>query len=254
LIEQQFEQQSSILDKVDLRIKIIAVIVLSIIAAIAEQILVLGQLLVLAGLLVAISNLKLVTLRDRLISINIFVLFMWLIMPVSVGGEVVADFNLFKISKAGLNYALQITLRANAIMMLIISLLSTAKTINLIRALEELYIPQKLIYLFLLMFRYLHVLQVEYQNLWSAMLIRGFKRRSFSWHTYKHYAYLIAMVLIKSYERSQKVYEAMLCRSFSGEFHFETNFKLSVADWGVLVAISAFSGWLFVWERGWIIL
>jgi cobalt/nickel transport system permease protein len=104
------------------------------------------------------------------------------------------------------------------------------------------------------MFRYLHVLQVEYQNLWSAMLIRGFKRRSFSWHTYKHYAYLIAMVLIKSYERSQKVYEAMLCRSFSGEFHFETNFKLSVADWGVLVAISAFSGWLFVWERGWIIL
>jgi cobalt/nickel transport system permease protein len=75
----------------------------------------------------------------------------------------------------------------------------------------------------------LHIIKKEYNSLNEAMLMRAFKAKT-NLHTYKSYAYLIAMLLIKSYERSQKVYEAMICRGFKGKFIFFDDFKIKKVD------------------------
>jgi cobalt/nickel transport system permease protein len=49
-------------------------------------------------------------------------------------------------------------------------------------------------------------------------------------HTYKTYAYLVGMLIVKSYDRSQKIYNAMLCRGFTGKFPIVSHFKLTRAD------------------------
>jgi len=138
-------------------------------------------------------------------------------------------------------------------MLIIISLLSTSTISSLIHAMNNMYLSDKLIYLFFFVYRYLHVIKDEYDRIYNSMLMRGFKPGS-NIHTYKSYAYLIAMLLIKSYERSKKVYEAMLCRAFKGKFYIIDNFSIKKID----ILFSALSFivilWFIIIEKGWIII
>jgi cobalt/nickel transport system permease protein len=61
------------------------------------------------------------------------------------------------------------------------------------------------------------------------MLIRCFRPKT-NLHTYKTYAYLVGMLIVKSYDRSQKIYDAMLCRGFAGKFPIISHFELKKAD------------------------
>jgi cobalt/nickel transport system permease protein len=58
-------------------------------------------------------------------------------------------------------------------------------------------------------------------------------------HTYKTYAYLVGMLIVKSYDRSQKIYNAMLCRGFMGKFPIVSHFELKRADlfFGFLIGL-----------------
>ena len=49
-------------------------------------------------------------------------------------------------------------------------------------------------------------------------------------HTYRTYAYLVAMLLLKSYDRAERVYKAMLCRGFKGQYHVLDHFALAPSD------------------------
>jgi len=61
------------------------------------------------------------------------------------------------------------------------------------------------------------------------MLIRCFKPGT-NMHTYRTYAYLVGMLIVRSYERSQRIYQAMLCRGFSGRFPVVSHFRLGKGD------------------------
>ena len=50
------------------------------------------------------------------------------------------------------------------------------------------------------------------------MKIRGFQPRT-NLHTYRSYAYLAGMLLVRSYDRGENVFQAMLCRGFHGVFY-----------------------------------
>ena len=49
-------------------------------------------------------------------------------------------------------------------------------------------------------------------------------------HTYRTVASLLGLLLVRSYERSQRVREAMLLRGFSGQFHSVAVFKARPVD------------------------
>ncbi|MCK5544055.1 MAG: cobalt ECF transporter T component CbiQ, partial [Desulfobulbaceae bacterium] len=78
--------------------------------------------------------------------------------------------------------------------------------------------PPKLCFLILFLYRYIFVISAEYNRLARAARIRCFKPRT-NLHTYKTYAHLFAMTLVKSWNRSQRVREAMLLRGFNGRFY-----------------------------------
>jgi cobalt/nickel transport system permease protein len=63
----------------------------------------------------------------------------------------------------------------------------------------------------------------------AAIKLRGFVPRT-NFYTYKTYAYLVASLLIKSYDRSERVYKAMLCRGFKGVFPTYRHFKMQRKD------------------------
>lgn len=98
-----------------------------------------------------------------------------------------------------------------------IALLSTSSIFNLIHALHHLNFPEKLIQLFFFTYRHIYTIHSEYIKLNNAIKIRGFKPKT-NLNTYKTYAYLVGMMLVRSYVRSKRVYDAMLCRGFKGKF------------------------------------
>ena len=77
----------------------------------------------------------------------------------------------------------------------------------------------------------------EYSRLRNAVIIRCFKAGT-NIHTYRTYAYLVGMLIVRSYERSQRIYQAMLCRGFKGRFPVISHFRLRKGDvvFGLLMA------------------
>ena len=53
---------------------------------------------------------------------------------------------------------------------------------------------------------------------------------STSLRTYKTFANLVAMLLLKSYDRAERVYDAMLCRGFKGRYYVLDHFHLTGKD------------------------
>jgi cobalt/nickel transport system permease protein len=101
------------------------------------------------------------------------------------------------------------------------------------RALSDLRVPSKIVHLVFLTYRYIHVINMEYRRLIKAAKIRGFHPGN-NLHTYRTYAYLVGMLLVKSYERAERVRAAMLCRGFRGKFYDLMEFELKSTDLIVL--------------------
>jgi cobalt/nickel transport system permease protein len=75
-----------------------------------------------------------------------------------------------------------------------------------------------MVQLLLLAYRYIFVIEQEYQRLYRAAKMRNFRPAS-NLHTYRTYAYLVGMLFVRASERARRVHLAMKCRGFTGRFH-----------------------------------
>lgn len=194
----------------------------------------------LGALAVVVARLPLKELAKRLLVVNTFVALLWAMAPWRwEAGAPAWD-------PAGLELTIMITLKTNAVVLVLLGLVSTSPVTHLFHALAHWKAPDKLVHLFLFFYRYLHVLHQEYHRLVWALKVRGFKPRT-DLHTWRAYAWLVGTLLVRSFDRAQRVYQAMLCRGFTGTLwlldHFEwrghdRNFVLGA---GCLLA--ALAGW-----------
>jgi len=229
LLEETFYQGSSFLHRADPRAKVICVFFLAFAIAYLHKI-----SAAMAGLLVGLlflygAKLPPSKIIKRLIVVNAFIGFLWLFLPFSAPGKVI--FSIWKLNATveGIEMATLITLKCNAILLMIISFAASTPVPVLGLALTSLRLPQKLILLLLISYRYLSVIFQEYNRLLQAARIRCFVAKN-NMHTYRTYAYLLAMVLIRSYERGRRVYQAMLLRGFNGRFYCLQDFQLRKQD------------------------
>jgi cobalt/nickel transport system permease protein len=125
--------------------------------------------------------------------------------------------------------AATIALKGNAILLLMLVLLGSLDASTLGHALSHLYVPEKLTHLLLLSVRYLDVLHRESLRLRAAMKVRGFRPRM-NRHTYRSYGHLVGMLLVRSFDRSERVAAAMKCRGFRGRFYLLDHFAFSPCD------------------------
>ncbi len=226
---EEFAEGGSLLHRLDPRVKFITLMPFILLVAVLK-----GIELPLAGLmvslvLVSIARLPLKKLMNRLLVVNTFVLLLWFFIPFSYPGRQLLSIGPLSLSQEGLLYVLSITIKTNAIVLATIAVLGTSEIFYLAHALLHLRIPEKLVYLFFFFYRYISVLHEEYTRLRRAMAIRCFHPKS-NMHTYRSYAYLVGMLLVRSYERSQRIYQAMLCRGFQGRFPLVRHFRMTGKD------------------------
>ncbi|MCI4625933.1 MAG: cobalt ECF transporter T component CbiQ [Candidatus Magnetoovum sp. WYHC-5] len=233
-----FSEGNSLLHKVDPRIKLVTFIPIVFIIATTKDLITCTLALAVAGIFVAIAKLNIRKIAERIVMVNLFILLLWLFIPFSYTGHEIARIGALSISKEGVYSTTLITFKANAIFIFTITMLGTSRVFSLAHALLHLKVPVKLVYMFFFCYRYITLLHEEYERLIRAALIRGFKPKT-NIHTYKTYAYLAGMLIVRSYERAERIYKAMLCRGFTGKFPIMIHFQLKNLDYMFVFSMMA---------------
>lgn len=242
---EEFALGDSWVHGLDPRVKIVVTIIFSIIVALNSSIHVAGISLILPLILVICARLDFRKLMVRLAIVNSFILFLWLFLPFSTPGETICSIGPLNIQREGLLLAALITLKSNSIILMAIALLGTSQIFSLVHALSHLFVPDKLVHLFFFCFRYIHVVHGEYHRLINAMKMRGFRPKT-NMHTYRAYSYLVGMLLIRSFDRSKRILDAMRCRGFKGKFYILHNYQMKRCDYALAGSSLAFSILLMV--------
>lgn len=179
--------------------------------------------------LIILSSISLTAILKKLLLVNGFTLFIWFTLPFTYPGETIAQIGTFQMSEAGIIKALLITIKTNAALLGIIALLTTSSPVKIGHSLEKLYLPTRLCFLLLFAYRYIFVIYNEYKTLLRAAKMRCFEPDS-SIHTYRTFAHLFAMTLIRSHNRAFRIHQAMALRGFDGKFISLGNDKAGLAD------------------------
>lgn len=158
-----------------------------------------------------------------------------LVMPLTVpgkAGDLVAVFRgvpWLSFNLRGLELAGTICIKACAVVFLVEPLLGTAPFAVTVRAVERLKVPGSICQMLLLCHRYVYVFAEEMRRMQQGMKARGFRART-DVRTLKAVGNFVGMLLVHSFERTQRVYEAMLSRGFQGTFPCETTFRAEGVD------------------------
>ncbi len=220
----------SFLHQWDPRAKLVAAALFSVIVAINRSPSAGAVALLFPAVLVGIAGLPLGSILRRLIPVNVFVAFLWLFLPFSFSGEVIHSIGPLDIYGDGVRQALLITLKSNAIVLMLVALLRTSSVFDIVHGMSHLGMPDKLVHLFFFSLRYIHVIHKEYVRLVQAARIRGFRART-NLRTYRTYAYILGMLLARSYDRSERIVEAMKCRGFKGRFYILSPHNMKNSDY-----------------------
>jgi len=145
-------------------------------------------------------------------------------------------------------YATRISIKSNAMMLMLIALAASTPIFFMGHAMHQLKIPKNIVHLFFFTYRYIHAIYREYLRLKNSIKIRGFIPKT-NLHTYKTFAYMVGMLLVRSFDRAHRVHNAMLCRGFKGDlyslkkFSFKTNDIVSIIFMTAMILIMGVMEW-----------
>lgn len=246
MFDQPFVRLSPI-QHIDPRVRLACAALAAVCLSLLHSLTACGLGLALGAALLSAARPPLLPLLRRLAVVNIFVLFIWCVTPLTMPGESLARWGIFSISAEGVRLSLLVSLKSNAIVCIFLALVASMDAPTAGHALERLRCPSKLVFLFLFTARYVHVIAGEWRTLTVAARLRGFRARS-DLHTYRTLASLLGLLLVRSYERSLRVREAMLLRGFTGRFRSVAVFRARPVDFAFALGIALCLGGI-VWAE-----
>ena len=230
MMDVSFANGTSMVHRLDPRVRVFFAIALSLEIALSAHMGVLGVALFCSCTLVICSRLRLREVFFRLLPVCRFLVFLWLIVPLTYEGTPYFTYGRLTWSHEGIRLAEEISLKSLTILLIFMALVATMNLSTLGRALKRMYIPGKLVQLLLMTYRYIFVIHQEYQRLYTAMRIRGFQPGT-NMHSYRTYAYLFGMLFVRASKRAERVHQAMQLRGFRGRFYSLDNFEFSRQNW-----------------------
>lgn len=155
----------------------------------------------------------------RLLTVNFFILFLFLVVPFTSQGPYLWEYGILKLSRPGLEICILIAIKSNAIVLIFLALVAPMSVATLGAALTSLGCPDRLAWLFLLMERNLQILGRTWQTVSEAAALRGFVPKS-RLSSYRTYAAMLAIFFLRCHDRSNSMRDAMLLAGFDGKIPF----------------------------------
>ena len=248
-VEDRFRERDSLLHRLDPRVKLVIAVGLILTLSLLPVGAFAGYgavwLAVLAGAAVARVGPGYV-LRRSFVALP-FVLAV-AALPFTAPGEVIG-----RVPWLGWPVTLEGTLRATSIVakswvsvQVAILLVATTSLPDLLWGLRALRVPAPLIAIVSFMYRYLFVLAEEAQRLLRARAARSAAqagRRSggpLVWRG-RVAGYMVGSLMLRSFERSERIYQAMAARGYRGELRSLARHAMHRRDWLALAAAACFA-------------
>jgi len=146
----------------------------------------------------------------------IFLLPLVIFLPFTTEGDRLFAFQFISPSIQGIYLGQLFLIRGLGAALLALLIVGTAPFTITIKALQDMGLPGSLTQIFLFAYRYIFLLNEEFQTMSRSLQCKGFLKRS-DLKTARILAMAFAMLLIRSYERSEDVFHAMLSRGYRGE-------------------------------------
>ena len=193
-------------------------------------------------LILLVSRLPLGFALKRIRMVFFFLFPLLLIMPLTVEGEELINISGVSVSVDGLAYASLIIIRALAAVTLALTMLATTRFDVTMKALYALKVPGTLVQMLMFTYRYIFVIIEEFSRMWESMECKGFRLRA-NYHGLSIFGNILGMLIIKSYDRTSRVYQAMVSKGYSGRPRTLVHLRMSTKDYVlstcmVLIAIS----------------
>jgi cobalt/nickel transport system permease protein len=186
-------------------------------------------------LVLVIARASLAKVLMRLLAISGFVGMFFVVMPLTApvhAGDTVVIFGGLKwlgFNLRGLQLAATIAAKAVAVTLLMEPLLATAPLPVTLHGLSRLGAPEIVGQMVLLSYRYLHVFSHEARRMSSGMQVRGFRKRT-DLPTLRAVANFLGMLFVRSFERTERVFDAMRARGYRGRFPEPETSPMTASD------------------------
>lgn len=150
------------------------------------------------------------------------------------------------VSRDGLDAGLALLATATTSVLMAIAFATTTSSRDLVRALQHLRVPDRLVQILSFMVRYLGVVGSQAQRMKVARESRAFRATSVrSWPVIASSA---GALFIRSYERGERVHLAMMSRGYTGRMPVTDPLSATAGEWlkGLLPAALALVGLVVV--------
>ncbi len=228
---------TSPLHRWDTRYKLVALLALMVAFASVNHLWLLPPMLLVTAALYTLSRLPLPFLLGRLRYPGVFLLAVVLLLPLISGQTILLPMGPLALRREGTLAALLILGRFTSIITLSILLFGTAPMLHTIRAMRSLGLPAILTDMMLFFYRYLHDTAANLHRMQIAMRLRGFRFHRMSRHTLATLAALTGTLLIRSYEQSERVYQAMRLRGYGAAPPPRPHVRATLRDGLALVVV-----------------
>lgn len=225
----QGEENRGVIGGIDPRIRVVAAIVFAVAVVSCHDVAALASGLAAALGVLVLARLPVLPTLRRMVAMDMFVVFILVMLPFTMPGDPLFEIAGFTASRQGLMRAVEIGLKANAVVLALMALVGSMSSVTLGHALYRLRLPENLVHLLLFTVRYIDVLHQEYLRLRIAMEARGFQPAT-TLHTMRSFGYLVGMMLVRALERSERILAAMSCRGFVGHFPLFDAFRIGWRD------------------------
>jgi len=232
----------------DPRIKIPALLIMAFTIALLKDIRLAAMGLAFSIGLVAISRIPISFVLRRLRWVFIFLAPFVLIMPLTVPGKDIWQFSFLSVSYEGLSLVTVIFLKAVAIVLLVFPMFGTAPFHTSMKALQHLRFPTRFVQIILFTYRHIFIFFGEICRMNNAAKARGFEAKT-RWHSFRTLGNFIGVLLVRSFERTERLYNAMISRGYRGELITLSTFRMTPRDSVKGAMVMAISVLLLVGDR-----
>jgi cobalt/nickel transport system permease protein len=180
--------------------------------------------------LYGVSRLPVSFLLTRLRYPGVFLLALAVVLPFLSGSTVILRAGPVALRQEGLLDLLLIAVKFVSILTISLVLFGSAPFLTTIKAMLSLGLPSLLADMTLLSYRYIYEIGDDLGRMETAMRLRGFHAQRLSGRALSILASLAGSILVRSYERSERIYRAMVLRGYGQAPRRQDEFQARPGD------------------------
>lgn len=159
------------------------------------------------------------------------------------------------VTAAGVDKAAVVILKMFNSLLIMLLLLQVLGTRRFLQALRELRIPALFVRLADFILRYFTIIAAELARMRLARKARcfNFKQSILRGHAFRTLTQLLGVLFLRSYNRGERIYLAMLSRGYSGQLNWDLHGHATPPNFRIELAIGLYGLLLLSLDKGWLL-